>query len=195
MCKKCIHVYPKDFITTSWSGGATTQIAIYPRDSQYADRDFLWRISSATVELEESDFTPLPDYNRYLSVLSGEMQLIHNEIESFNLSKGQIYAFDGAVPTKSKGICTDFNLMVRKNQSIGSLSSVSLAKGGTHHLLLHPNDTYLIYCQNGRAVFTMTNQKEVFGTNEALLIESFDELATLQGLEITTLMVAKLNLL
>ena len=64
-----------DYVTTSWSGGTTTQLAIAPEGAVYADRDFLWRLSSATVELDHSDFTPLPDYNRFLSVLEGEIQL------------------------------------------------------------------------------------------------------------------------
>ena len=41
----------------------------------YADRDFLWRLSSATVELDESDFTPLPAYDRVISTLRGDMVL------------------------------------------------------------------------------------------------------------------------
>ena len=52
---------PADYLTTSWSGGTTTQLTIAPAGAVYADRDFLWRVSSATVELDESDFTALPD--------------------------------------------------------------------------------------------------------------------------------------
>ena len=62
-----------EYVTTSWSGGTTTQLAISPEGAVYADRDFLWRLSSATVELERSDFTPLPDYNRFLAVLDGKI--------------------------------------------------------------------------------------------------------------------------
>ena len=55
---------PEDYITTRWSGGATTELLIRPRGAAYAQRAFLCRISSATVELDESTFTPLPDYER-----------------------------------------------------------------------------------------------------------------------------------
>ena len=57
---------PDDYRTTRWSGGTTTELAISPRDAVYADRNFLWRVSSALVEDETSDFTPLPDYNRLI---------------------------------------------------------------------------------------------------------------------------------
>ena len=59
------------YLTTLWSGGTTTQMAIAPEGAVYADRDFLWRFSSAKVELEHSDFTPLPDYVRLIAVLHG----------------------------------------------------------------------------------------------------------------------------
>ena len=41
----------------------------------YADRDFIYRVSSATVDLEVSDFTALPDYNRLISVLDGDLDM------------------------------------------------------------------------------------------------------------------------
>ena len=49
------------------SGGTTTQIAIFPSDTPYSTRDFLWRVSSAVVTDEKSIFTPLPDYNLALA--------------------------------------------------------------------------------------------------------------------------------
>ena len=42
----------EDYVTTTWSGGTTTQLAIAPEGAVYADREFLWRLSSAGVELE-----------------------------------------------------------------------------------------------------------------------------------------------
>ena len=48
------HLTPSDYITTKWSGGLTTQLGIAPAGAVYADRDFLWRLSSATVEDAES---------------------------------------------------------------------------------------------------------------------------------------------
>ena len=43
----------------------------HPQGALYADRDFLWRLSSATVDLDESDFTPSPTTTGSLP-LSGE---------------------------------------------------------------------------------------------------------------------------
>lgn len=117
------------YSVTSWSGGTTTQLAISPADAVYADRDFLWRLSSARVELEHSDFTPLPDYNRLLSVLDGTLELKAGEGARFPLPALTVYAFDGGTPVESWGQCTDFNLMLRKDRCRGNLQALTLAPG------------------------------------------------------------------
>ena len=104
----------QDYVTTKWSGGTTTQLAIAPEGAVYADRDFLWRFSSAGVELEHSDFTPLPDYNRLISVLRGDLDMKIGEGARFALDRMEVKSFDGGVPVESWGKCTDFNLMLRK---------------------------------------------------------------------------------
>lgn len=113
------------YVTTSWSGGTTTQLAIAPEGAVYADRDFLWRLSSATVELDHSDFTPLPDYNRLLSVLEGEIKLKIGAAEPIPVAPGKVAAFDGGVPVESWGRCVDFNLMIRKGRAKGAVEVLS----------------------------------------------------------------------
>lgn len=61
---------------TNWSGGDTTELYIYPEDSRYQKRDFLFRLSSATVNLEKSAFTKLDGVSRKLMLLSGEIEKI-----------------------------------------------------------------------------------------------------------------------
>ena len=67
------HLTPSDYRVSRWSGGTTTQLCIAPEGADYAHRDFLWRVSSATVELEASDFTMLPDYHRWITTLEGTL--------------------------------------------------------------------------------------------------------------------------
>lgn len=106
--------------TSSWSGGETTEIAIFPCESNYLARDFAWRISSATITASESDFTLLPGYMRHLMILDGKIEFIHNNEIKF-LGKYDTVFFDGATSTKSKGICKDFNLILADGWK-GSLS-------------------------------------------------------------------------
>ncbi|MBR4249049.1 MAG: HutD family protein [Verrucomicrobia bacterium] len=118
----------KDYLVSTWSGGKTTQIAIAPEGAVYADRTFLWRLSSATVDLEESDFTALPDYDRLITPLDGSMRLTHSSMpgKEIVLAPYDIHAFDGADQTHSWGRCTDFNLMLRKGKCGGLMTPIRL---------------------------------------------------------------------
>lgn len=102
-----------DFKTSSWSGGTTTQIFIYPPQADYAKRDFLLRISSATVDLEKSHFTVLPNIQRFISPLTGDLKISHDEKYFTKLKPYEIYAFDGGAKTISEGKVRDFNVMVQ----------------------------------------------------------------------------------
>lgn len=113
-----------DYNTSTWSGGTTTEIRIMPEDSRYADREFLWRLSSATVEVEESTFTALPDYDRLIMMLEGEMDLCHNHGPWIHLAEFEPHAFDGGDETLSKGKVVDFNLMLRKGKCRGAVVPV-----------------------------------------------------------------------
>ena len=145
----------EQYLTTLWSGGTTTQMAIAPEGAVYADRDFLWRFSSARVELEHSDFTALPDYNRLISILDGQLDMKIDQGERFKLDPLTICSFDGGVPVESWGQCTDFNLMLRKGKAAGSAQSLKLSAGTAVWTPAvpapkpYPNCTLAIYCVNG----------------------------------------------
>lgn len=124
MNSSMIHLKPENYVHSTWSGGTTTQISIGPEGAVYANRDFLWRLSSATVDLEQSDFTALPDYNRFIATLEGEIDVVHNQGEAIHLAPYKIHAFDGGASTQSFGRCRDFNLMLRKGACEGLLESV-----------------------------------------------------------------------
>ena len=99
-------------VTGVWSGGTTTQLAIWPPEADYKRGDFKWRISTACVEQEESIFTPLPGFHRYLMLLKGSIRLIYENHGEVILNPFEQSDFDGSWRTISKGKCTDFNLML-----------------------------------------------------------------------------------
>lgn len=157
--RKLRKLRPCDYRTSTWSGGTTTQIAIFPPEAEYADRDFLWRVSSAAVELEESDFTALPDYERLISTLKGEISLTHNGGAPLRLRPLEIHAFSGADATHSRGRCTDFNLMLRRGRVSGTMEALRLTespaplRAGTSTPCPPPSpcETTLLYCVEGIA--------------------------------------------
>ena len=106
-----------NYKTTQWSGGETTELFIFPEESDFKERDFLYRLSIATIQVSSSDFTPLPNINRTLLLLEGELKLIHeNHHESFLMPFSQD-SFQGGWKTHSIGIAKDFNLMTRQGCS------------------------------------------------------------------------------
>jgi environmental stress-induced protein Ves len=98
-----------------WAGGTTTELLIYPEQAEYEKRNFLWRISSATIELEESAFTNLPGFNRVLMLLEGNLKIEHEDHGSIQLKPFRQDRFKGEWATKSYGRAIDFNLIMDKS--------------------------------------------------------------------------------
>ncbi len=139
-------------VISRWSGGTTTQLSIEPPGASYGERSFLWRLSSATVELPESEFTPLPDYQRILMILRGTLTLSHDGGERISLMEREPHRFDGASHTLSRGKVVDFNLMLRKGICEGSLQAKILAQGERWSGCYRESSvrsTYFVYCFQG----------------------------------------------
>jgi environmental stress-induced protein Ves len=120
----------KQFETIKWSGGDSTELFIFPENSDYKKMNFQFRLSTATVEVEESIFTPLESVSRKLMVLEGKMDLEHENHHKSSLGKFDVDEFDGGWQTSSKGKCIDFNLMLREGTK-GSVKGLHLNKGET----------------------------------------------------------------
>lgn len=99
--------------TANWSGGTTTELFIYPPDTSYERKEFLFRISTALCTQEESTFTILPGTRRILMPLDGNLRLQHGSQPPVDLVPGMCNAFSGEETTRSCGSCRDFNLMLR----------------------------------------------------------------------------------
>ena len=161
-----LHLSQTDYTVSRWSGGTTTQIAISPPDASYSARDFLWRISSAVVEDEQSVFPPLPDYDRQLMLLDGSLLLRHDDGEPLRLDAFQVHAFDGGAATESQGRCRDFNLMLRKGRCRGRLRPLRLEGP----ILLPPpqGGLLLLYCAAGQGAL---GKGTVLARGESILLE------------------------
>ena len=165
------HLTPSDYRVSRWSGGTTTQLCIAPEGADYTHRDFLWRVSSATVELESSDFTMLPDYHRWITTLEGSITLTHEGGAPISLSPFDVHSFDGGVHTQSLGRCTDFNLMLRKGMCNGSVRPLHFAGSGTMEVgSPDPKSTMLLYCASGSGTLTAEGSIISCKQGESLLI-------------------------
>jgi environmental stress-induced protein Ves len=159
---------------SSWAGGTTTQIAIYPEDSLYLDRDFLWRLSTAVVEVEESTFTSLAGFDRRLMVLEGELLLVHKEHHTVRLRSFEQDSFKGEWDTTSYGRARDFNLMLKEGLK-GSLRHIALEGLAETEVKLESEASrkcfYACYCYTGEVSFKHENKEYVLTEGELLLME------------------------
>ena len=173
-------IAPEEYAASRWSGGTTTQIAIAPAGAVYGERNFLWRVSSTVAELESSDFTPLPDYERFLSTLRGTVHLTHGE-GTIELTPGSVHRFDGGAPTRSEGTCTDFNLMLRKGRCAGQMVCLRMGEDGVSRLsqtveTAAAKRVFLVYCAEGDGELSAEGTGVHFAAGEAALAENVEPL-------------------
>jgi len=122
-----------DFITTKWDGGETTQLAIYPKDANFSDKDFLWRVSSATFTSTESKFSDFSGYQRYILPLEGKLSVSHQGLYKRELDKYEVEYFDGSWSTYSENTldCRDYNFIVKS----GNLAKMQILNKGEGYIL------------------------------------------------------------
>ena len=171
-------ITPNQFVVSDWSGGKTTQIAIDPPEAVYAERNFHFRVSSASVELEESEFTPLPDYERMIAPVKGRLFLYYNESQKPEvLEEMEFSRFDGAWNTRSKGKVTDYNLMTRKGICTGDAFGRTLKPGEECDFpLTLPEATgrnvLLIWCAEGQVDGSVGDDLLKLSTNQAIQLDN-----------------------
>ncbi|WP_196594530.1 HutD family protein [Pectinatus sottacetonis] len=105
----------KDYITTEWNGGKTTQMYISPKNENYGERNFKLRLSSATIATPISKFTEFNNMDRILMTLDNKIELEHGEHKKIMLNPFEPHYFAGDNKTISRGCCVDFNVMLQRN--------------------------------------------------------------------------------
>ena len=123
------HLSEKDYQESSWSGGTTTELFIFPPSANYKKRQFDFRISSATVCDERSVFTHLEGVWRYITPLQGSFTLAHEGYHTTTLMPLEIDSFSGEWNTVCDGKAIDFNLMLKGNCQ-GVLQNILPSEGG-----------------------------------------------------------------
>lgn len=102
-----------EFKDSKWSAGVTTEVFIYPEDASVSEKNFDFRISTATCEDEVSVYTPYNGFNRFIAPLNNDMH-IKTADNKFNLRPYEVLYFDGDDNTESSGDIRDFNLIFKK---------------------------------------------------------------------------------
>lgn len=166
---------------STWPGGTTTELFIYPEDAAYPKRNFMFRLSSATVEAERSVFTSLPGFKRILMILDGEIEISHEGKYKKILRKSEKDFFNGSWNTTSKGKAVDFNLMMA-NGLQGSVEMIFLAEGQRKQIKTEQNTDFTgMYIFLGKIVLNIENETVILESGDFLMIEKSNN----KSLEIT----------
>ncbi|MCQ2609215.1 MAG: HutD family protein [Lachnospiraceae bacterium] len=165
-----------DITPSTWSGGKTYEILIGGKGKDYAKRDFGYRVSSATCDLEESTFSDLPLVNRYITTLKGSLKIEHRSpmtdalFEEKTLNPFDVHYFDGGVKTVSYGKVQDFNLMLDKDTCGGEMKSYDYSSGV---LLIADKEHKQFGCEVKFVVFCAEGQVKIHNTNQILNANDF----------------------
>jgi len=166
-------IHKKDLQTSKWSGGTSTTLYIYPETASYQERNFLFRISTASIEVEESVFTSLPGISRVIMVLEGEIQLHHEGQHSASLCKFDTDCFSGDWKTICSGKAIDFNLMCT-GATQGNLHGVRLNIGSIWNVnSLKEDDVFGYYVYKGR--LNVSTSTQIIQVNRGELLLFFNE--------------------
>ena len=156
------------FKVSDWSGGTTTQLYIFPPDASYQERNFIFRLSTARVEIEKSTFTSLPGVTRKIMILDGEIRINHQNHYAKTLRKFDVDTFEGDWKTTSVGRCTDFNLMTTEKIK-ADLTAVVIEKNQRLDYQVEPGWNWvLIYLYSGQINIHLDH--DFFTLNSGILL-------------------------
>lgn len=165
-----IVITAENFKCKPWSGGTTTELFIFPLTADYQQRNFQFRLSTATVETEKSDFTPLHGISRKLMVLAGKITLSHEGHYSRQLNKFDVDEFDGDWKTSSIGKCTDFNLMTT-GKTTGKLTALFIEKDHNVNCKIKENcDWFIIFMYAGKVRIDIENKITTINKGDVLIL-------------------------
>lgn len=164
-----------NFKKMSWSGGTIQELFIYPEKTVYEKRDFIFVLSTATVDVEESDFTVLDNFNRIILSLDNELNLTHNAQKKTTLKKYQPHLFYGGDNTKSQGKVNDYNFIMNRESCYGDVMCFSISKGS----IVYPKKSSdscekileVVYCTRGSLAFQKEGVNISINQGELLIID------------------------
>jgi environmental stress-induced protein Ves len=165
----------ENYKPTFWSGGMATELITYPLNSDYASKNFLWRLGVAKIDISESTFSTLPNISRKFMVTEGQITLNHENKYTKLLNAFEQDSFMGDWKTKTYGRASVFNLMTKENYH-GELIHLNIRpKKQVEFKYETPLNKDLVaicfYVVNGGFKSTINNNVFKVNRNDLLLID------------------------
>lgn len=165
-------------IPTVWNGGETFEYYIYPENALYGNRDFLFRISKATINKVPSIFTKFSGYQRFLVMLDSNLNIKNNGKEE-HYTPNDVFKFDSDSDITSYTKGNDFNFMVSKSVNKANVFFLEEA--------LQLNQSFIFTFALKDTSVQLNNEKFNLNTSDLLLIENTNRMDVLLKPEHTIL--------
>lgn len=160
----------KNLNASVWDGGKTFEYFIYPPEATYAKRDFLFRISTATIEKTPSNFTQFENYQRFLVMLDNDLNIQRNGKKE-RYKKEEVFSFDSNDEIISQTLGNDFNLMIDKERLSAKVFFLNAEIQSKHSII------FLFSLTDVR--IKINNKRVDLKKDDLILIENKDQLEVL----------------
>ena len=158
-------LHKSDVVASEWDGGKTYEYFIYPPESNYSERNFLFRISSASIDKVPSQFTRFENYQRYLVMLDNSLELVRNG-NTERYEKHELFTFDSNDAIVSSSLGTDFNLMVCNKYS---RTKLEVSKGN-----LKTSQQFILCFALTDMIFYLDNDEISLRKNDLLVVHNME---------------------
>lgn len=162
----------RDYKESVWSGGKTTEIFLSPSFGDFQQRKFDYRISTASVSQQESEFSMFKGFQRIIMSLDAPLELTHKkyeEIKTVHLKPLESWHFSGSDETISIGKCQDFNVIYNAKYQ----ATMTVVKVPEKRVI--PNDMTIFYYALAECVVIIDDQKYRLKQNDTLQISEVKE--------------------
>lgn len=163
---KISHLKADEIQPSNWSKGKTSEYYIYPENCDYQNKDFLFRVSSATIDESPARFTIFIGYTRYLAMLDSDLDISinrHRDTHEIN----EIIKFQSENDVISYSTGKDFNLMLKEDIKEHTVEL-------THGFFSIKNSFTIVFAINPCEVF-IKNDSHPLNKNDCLVIETLDK--------------------
>lgn len=184
---------PSDYKIMPWKngGGTTTEIAIYPEDTDVSGGSFIWRVSIADVA-SDGPFSRFPGYERHIMLIAGNGMVLDAG------SKGRIVLGEPYRPVSfsgdwliegrlNDGPVRDFNVISARERTDSQLDVLTVSQ---HSKLAAENATVFAFVLEGE----LSAAGRVIAETEALILSPGEQLEVSPLSSQTKLALARITL-
>ena len=149
-----------------WAGGISKELYIYP-DGSTIDSPFNFRVSTATINPGEYNFTPFKGYKRLLILLSGSIKLEIDGSEYFLDALSHIFFLgDSHTSSFTEESCIDFNLIYKDNIEVLDFKIIETNFVGTS---LSPKAINIFYNLEKNKHIHINNNEHLLNMGDTLI--------------------------